>query len=188
MFGDHLECISVGKVKGGLVHKRTANHVFIRTRCDRVESQRGEEQPRRHLSKIVVPDKTIGSGSILRLHNLPQPFLRSGRRVRVDIEIGKVMARFVTVDILPNHAANVLNIGVLMRVDLGIEHRVKLRNQLRIAAKQIDQSLFILRLKPGILPGIAFREAAARSGLGRVERRRGTLHWQAAAQQSHLSR
>src|ERR1700683_5175681 len=90
--------------------------------------------------------------------------------MRVDVEVGKMMARFVAVDILPDHTADVLNIGVLMRVDLGIEHGVKFRDKLPIAAKQIDQSLFILRLKPGVLPGIALCEAAAGSGLGRIER------------------
>ncbi len=97
------------------------------------------------------------------------------------------MARFVAVDILPDHAANVLDIGVLMRVDLGIEHRIELRNKLRIAAQQIDQPLLILRLKPGILPGIAFRKSAAGPRLALDRTERGTRHWQTEAQQSHLS-
>src|SRR5664280_22186 len=79
------------------------------------------------------------------------------------------MTRLVAVDVLSDHPADVLDVGVLMRIDLGIEHCVELRNELSLSTEQIDEPLHIVRLIPGVLPGIALGKAAAGSSLRRIE-------------------
>ena len=59
------ESISIGKVQSGLVYKGTANHIFVGPWRDGVEPQRCEDKPGRHLSKVIVADKTIRRGTIL---------------------------------------------------------------------------------------------------------------------------
>src|ERR1035441_10432308 len=80
-----------------------------------------------------------------------------------------MMTRLVPVNVLSDHPADVLDVGVLMWIDLGIEHCVELCYELPLSTEQIDEPLHIVWLIPGVLPGIALGEAAADSSLRRIE-------------------
>src|SRR5215467_1803600 len=81
-----------------------------------------------------------------------------------------MMTRLIAVDVLANHPGNILDIGVALRIDLGVEHSIEFIDQLLIAAKQLDQPGLILRLIPRILPRVPFRESTLRARLRRIKR------------------
>ena len=82
-----------------------------------------------------------------------------GRGASVHVEIGEVVAWLVAVDVLADHAGDVLDVGVGGGVHFLVEHGVQFGGEFFGAAQEVDEALFVLGLVPAVLPGVAFGES-----------------------------
>src|SRR5262249_5879941 len=145
------------------------NDVFVRRRRNRIESERGKHQPRRHLPEVVVAGESVRRWVILARHDLRQPFLRTPRRAGIHIEIRNVIAGLVSLTVLTDYTAYVDGVGVVERRRSEVQPRIEARDRACVPPKHTEERRLILRHEPAVLPRIAFRVVRSVVDRGWVE-------------------
>src|SRR5579862_4924492 len=134
----NCERLSVWQMKYRTIDEWPPENVLVRPGGYRIEAERSENEPSRHLTKVVVTHQSVRRWLVLRLDNLFQARLRFHRCACEHVKIGKMMAGFVTVDVLADHSGDIFHVCVDGRIYLLIEHGVELGNQSIGAAQQVD--------------------------------------------------
>jgi hypothetical protein len=86
---DDGEALAVGQVQDGAVHEGAADDVLVRARRDRIEAQRREHQPGRHLADVVIAGEAVGAGVVLAVDDLLEPGLGPPRGAGVDVHVAE---------------------------------------------------------------------------------------------------
>ena len=137
--------------------QRRADDVLCRTGIERIETQRREDVPGRHLAAVIVAGVTAGSGIVELAAYLLHQLLSAPGLTRKVIEIDGMVARLVAVSILADEPAGIA-VHLAARLRQG-EVLVELLDERLHAAEQLDKALRVLRHKPHVLPGVALHEA-----------------------------
>lgn len=100
----------------GFFHQRAADDIFSARRIQRINSQCAPDIPRGHLATIVIPAIAFGRVVIMQecdlMHAERGFVLRASHRIK----ICDVVAGFVAVGVLPQHAGDINQV----RSDVGI--------------------------------------------------------------------
>ena len=137
--------------------QRCADYVLCRTCVEGIEAESREDVPSRHLSAVVIACITAWRGIIELAAHLLDKFLCTPRLASEVIKIDCVVTWFVAVRILTNEAA-----GIAIHFAARLRKRevlVKLLDERLHTAKEVDESLRVLRHKPHVLPGVTLHEA-----------------------------
>ena len=155
--------IAVLEVKSSLFEQRSSHHIFVRSRANRVETQRREHIPGRSLSVVFVSAVTVRSGRVHSVHYLTQPILSLPRLSRIVIEVDHVLDRLIAMCIVAHihhcHFTNFVNhlsvIAVIKNGRYG-KYRIHHGNKHLFPAHQVNKSLRIVEDRPGIMPAVSF--------------------------------
>src|SRR5258706_1318519 len=112
------------------IEQRSSEIVASTHRVDRIETQRADNEPGRHLPAVFVAGHAIRLVVVHGLQQTANALLRLMRRTRVVIKVSDVMARLVPMRVLPHHPRNI---------------RRHIRRQLRALVEELVQ-LFFKRL------------------------------------------
>ena len=99
--------------------RRAAEDVLVAPGGHRVEPNRREDVPGRHLAEVVIAAETIRRGSVHLGHDPPGPFLGLPGLSGVAVEVRYVVTGLVSVDIVADDsgAGDVLVVGDALIVE-----------------------------------------------------------------------
>ncbi len=168
----HHQLAPAGQLDLRAIDQRAAEHVVRTDRIDRIQAQRTEHVPGTRLPAVLIAGEAIGLRLVHGFQQLAHACLRLVMRAGVRVQVGHMVAGFVAVRVLADHAGDVWRrVGRQRRA--GAEQRIQLAFERKLAAEQFHVCVQVVLVEEARLPRVRLGEIAPFRGVthaARIER------------------